>query len=528
MSAIPLSLAQLRDRERASAGGASPARGGGFAGKSVSIVVVAAMVLLLWRSIIELDDVGAATKQRAGGAHGGAAPAPPFPSAASWASTLWGSSSAANSAHDTSSHAEGDGPENDPDADPDPDDDDDGDDDGDEDAAPDSSDTPSALEAFARRKYTLQATSPTRLVREPGFQPNFHTWRGDPSSIRSALGLPRVFPRLAPLANATRVCVFNRTPRQRSLWTSQVLALFGSGRFAYASLDATDCQFFGKCEPGETLKHAECNVRESPTVGLVEWVKCCFHDRFERAMQVQRWDVAVATGDEYCASVPAAAGRAQFRFYHTSASMGGASYLPLGPREEFRRVKPHHLVLVKHKRYLFNFLGSVTSPSRTVLARVLNGKVEPPGATSFVHVIQTWSKEAKQTNGYVLPGEYRRILINSTFTLCPDGHNPEAYRIFEACEAGSIPILALDEYYADHACRDAFAPLIESGAPFVYLNSWTGLAPFLAKAVKRPDVLQAMQANLLDWFAKFMRAKAAEFERALSARAGARLVNLPH
>ena len=37
------------------------------------------------------------------------------------------------------------------------------------------------------------------------------------------------------------------------------------------------------------------------------------------------------------------------------------------------------------------------------------------------------------------------LLLDSTFTLCPAGHNPECYRMYEAAEAGSIPIVPLDE-----------------------------------------------------------------------------------
>ena len=369
--------------------------------------------------------------------------------------------------------------------------------------------------------YVLPAASEKRWVLTAGVPDRFHKWRGDASRIKSPLDLPRVHERLDPEPNATTVCVYNRAPRQRSLWATQTLALFGTGKFVYRSVEATDCQYYGKCSPAETLRHPECEGATHPTVGLVEWVKCCFHDRFAKVMNVQRWDVAVATGDEYCAAILSHAGKAHFRFYYTKEPMGGAAFLPLGPREEFRRVKPEQLVLAKNKKYLFNFLGSLTSPSRLVLARVLGRSgsgATPPGTNAFVHVIREWSKEAKQTNGYILPAEYRRILINSTFTLCPDGHNPEAYRIFEACEAGSIPIVALDEYYQQHSCRHAFAPFIESGAPFVYLNSWTGLAPFLKRIHDKPQELQAMQANLMDWYATYMKNRAMAFERKLEER----------
>ena len=36
---------------------------------------------------------------------------------------------------------------------------------------------------------------------------------------------------------------------------------------------------------------------------------------------------------------------------------------------------------------------------------------------------------------------YRDVLLSSVFTLCPTGHSPETFRLFEAAEAGSIPIV---------------------------------------------------------------------------------------
>lgn len=32
--------------------------------------------------------------------------------------------------------------------------------------------------------------------------------------------------------------------------------------------------------------------------------------------------------------------------------------------------------------------------------------------------------------------EYRSTLLDSTLTVCPGGHNPETFRMFEALEAG--------------------------------------------------------------------------------------------
>ena len=364
-----------------------------------------------------------------------------------------------------------------------------------------------------------------RMVRIPGVPDDAFKLNIDYSSIKTGLDLPRIFPSNVFKWNETKnritVCVFNRTPRQRSLWATDVFSMFGSGKFHYKSLEATDCQFFGTCKSArESLHHPDCDIENSPTIGLVEWVKCCFHDRFTNAIRNQNWDIAVATGDEYCASQKAASGKDDFRFYFDGGnqSIDENKYLPLGPREEFRRVKPQHITLASKRMYLFNFVGSLTSRSRRILSGVLKKGVSPGSSSAFLHIIDTWSKEATRMNGYILPHEYRRVLLNSTFTLCPDGHNPEAYRIYEALEAGSIPIIALDQYYQDHACQHAFAPFLKSGAPFVYLNSWTGLRPFLSQVYNKPSLLIKMQADAMAWYAGWMKKKALYFEKMMTDR----------
>lgn len=174
------------------------------------------------------------------------------------------------------------------------------------------------------------------------------------------------------------------------------------------------------------------------------------------------------------------------------------------------------------RKYLFNFVGSLTSTSRKVLKSVLkrDSKVNSKG---FVHVVDEWSKTVSHQNGYLLPYEYRLVLMNSTFTLCPDGHNPESYRIYEALEAGSIPVLVMDSSYDRHACHGAFDPFLASNAPFVFLRGWRDLAKYL-EGLDLGE-LPKMQANAMAWYADWMRRKAQTFEHVLEERFQARIGN---
>ena len=140
-------------------------------------------------------------------------------------------------------------------------------------------------------------------------------------------------------------------------------------------------------------------------------------------------------------------------------------------------------------------------------------------------------------NGHNLPTEaYRRVLLESVFTICPPGHSSETFRLFEAVEAGSIPIV--DEAFgfsgseqlagtsnkgvrkkssvhetkprrrlkgasaatATGQCVDPMRPFRDSGAPFLWITDWeTELAPLLAKLRRAPTEVLARQKALAVW-----------------------------
>ena len=45
-------------------------------------------------------------------------------------------------------------------------------------------------------------------------------------------------------------------------------------------------------------------------------------------------------------------------------------------------------------------------------------------------------------------------MLNSIFAPCPSGHNPECFRLFEAMEAGCIPVAVMDA-----ATQQSFEPV---------------------------------------------------------------------
>jgi hypothetical protein len=254
---------------------------------------------------------------------------------------------------------------------------------------------------------------------------------------------------------------------------------------------------------------------------LLERIRNFGHDRYEQVLKtgMSTYDVLVATGDEFCRG-NGTRNRAHFRTYAGSSvvddSLETPIYLPLGPREEFERVSPLEVKLAGERRYKFNFLGSLTSPARYALAKTI--KKELKDVRKFLHIIAKWNKKPTRMNGYVPPPLYRKVLLSSVFTLCPIGHNPESFRIFEALEAGSIPILVLDSNYREHECKNSFLPLMTQGAPFVFLNSWQELPAFLANILQQPERIQQMQADSMAWYSAFMGKVARQFEHVMEMR----------
>lgn len=79
--------------------------------------------------------------------------------------------------------------------------------------------------------------------------------------------------------------------------------------------------------------------------------------------------------------------------------------------------------------------------------------------------------------------EYLSILQDSDFTLNPVGENTECYRIYEAVELGSIPIV--EDNMTPGLCVSSLRLLKKFNPPFVFIKNWKNL----------PEVLQTDNLN---------------------------------
>jgi hypothetical protein len=93
------------------------------------------------------------------------------------------------------------------------------------------------------------------------------------------------------------------------------------------------------------------------------------------------------------------------------------------------------------RKYQWNFVGQThDKPTRkTMLAAA--GALRGPG---FVKLTGFWNDSAGLDTA-----AFRDLLVDSHFTLCPRGFvHPESFRLSEALETGSIPIIEQDAYFA--------------------------------------------------------------------------------
>ncbi|KAL7547324.1 hypothetical protein ACHAWF_015822 [Thalassiosira exigua] len=99
-----------------------------------------------------------------------------------------------------------------------------------------------------------------------------------------------------------------------------------------------------------------------------------------------------------------------------------------------------------------------------------------------VNIAQKWAKNANSPESEQLnTDDYVRVLFDSVFTLAPTGHNPECFRLYEAVEAGSIPILIKRDLYEAKPCHHSLMHWFN--APIVVLRDWKELYPTVKKCL---------------------------------------------
>uniref|UniRef100_A0A7S1T9J1 RXYLT1 C-terminal domain-containing protein n=1 Tax=Compsopogon caeruleus TaxID=31354 RepID=A0A7S1T9J1_9RHOD len=260
-------------------------------------------------------------------------------------------------------------------------------------------------------------------------------------------------------------------------------------------------------------------VSQNSTALLAEYIKAR-QSRRPNTMSSNVGNCLIwVAGDEFCQSPLWLLQLSDFRFYQSKAFSTYSAeqlphpplVLPLGPRIDVweflepsakRAPKP-----MEKRKFLFNAIFSAsTSPGRIMLQGLLTNSSEFVGRyqnESFVQIMTHFDSHGNAP-GYINASTYASVLGDSKFTLSPFGHNPECFRLYEAIEAGSIPITIIDDdEYVDGACQDPLADF--RGSPIIMLPSWAALPDFLESEASRDDKLGEVQKALTTWYHSMMK-----------------------
>ena len=192
-----------------------------------------------------------------------------------------------------------------------------------------------------------------------------------------------------------------------------------------------------------------------------------------------------------------------------------------------------HPVKKSSERGLVGFYaGSRTSTSRVMLQKAL---LQTRNKELFTHFVKEKLPQVLRqdlSHPALLPmPEYVAHMSDSVFALCPRGHAFETARLYEALEAGSIPILSMGYSYAyvkganvlAHKCKQSLLPFKD--APFLRMQeAWNAtdcvdnpgcdgvatLQGWFQRAREEPQWVDSMQKKLTRWYTNFKKRKSHE------------------
>ncbi|KAL7539709.1 hypothetical protein ACHAXR_009520 [Thalassiosira sp. AJA248-18] len=300
-----------------------------------------------------------------------------------------------------------------------------------------------------------------------------------------------------------------------SIFKTDILPRYGSGRFDFiiemAKCDIRSCRIDWKQQSKSFL--ADNQYEPCLVVGRDARNECRAHNLKCNYPQCK----TMVTNDEKCRS----RGYDVREYYSaTISSTRNMGYLPLGPRfhawKSFQKIRSSPGFFVKQvseRKHAFNAIFSQsTNEGRYKLAKIIEDQRDKSTLPIFTTMAKKWTSKVNNPRTEQLDTDhYMEAVLDSVFTLSPAGHNPECYRLFEAVEAGSIPILVKkDMYVRKNQCRDALHHWYD--APIVVLESWDDLFPTVEKLMGDLKALDEMQAKLRTWYDEYMRKVIGEFE----------------
>ena len=152
--------------------------------------------------------------------------------------------------------------------------------------------------------------------------------------------------------------------------------------------------------------------------------------------------------------------------------------IPIGYK--FDPIKDNINILKRN--YKWSFLGTTHGSSRYDLLDK-HKNIMP----NFINLTEDFSgKKSMDTN------DYYKILNNSIFAPIPHGYfHPETYRLYEALEAGCIPIIENPFQFFDN-----FLP----NNPLLSVNSWEDSSTIIKKYLENKKDIEILRNKINDWW----------------------------
>jgi hypothetical protein len=174
--------------------------------------------------------------------------------------------------------------------------------------------------------------------------------------------------------------------------------------------------------------------------------------------------------------------------------------------------KREDLIPASQRRYVWSFAGHVDKSSRPEMAGEL-ARVEPhflfssSSIPGFVTPVST--PEHKRI---LSPLAYYDLLFDSTFSPCPMGNvNLECFRVYEALECGSIPVVE------KRWSMDYFRTLL-GNHPIPTVGSWKEGRHLMRSLLRDPQGLNELQDNCIRWWQNYKKDYSVKVGRFLAER----------
>lgn len=321
-------------------------------------------------------------------------------------------------------------------------------------------------------------------------------------------------------SNNLTLTVYIQDP-DNAIFNTDILPRYTSSKFNYNIVhDWPGCD----CNNEEPILHATTNDAFCLVVTNYFW-KCTLEEIKCKFPQCK----VMITNDEFCRAPPIKSttptGDVDYHvreYYNSQWSYPKYAFLPLGPRLDswtsLQKILHEPGIIIKpasQRKYIFNaiFSQSTNSDRNALAAHLMHPEHNTKNYPIYKAISARWNPDADAEGTTQLnTHDTMSIFLDSIFTLSPRGHSPECYRLYEAIETGSIPIVTKRDIfmYKNKLCKDPLK--FWHTAPVVVMESWDELYPTVEKLLGDMKRLEEMQLELRQWYDEMMRGVVGKFE----------------